>query len=75
MRYIHLHRIPLVDHAKHELDIFQLFQPGNVLKDINNLRYFKFIGDDRATYIIRQDMDSLDWELTFFQGVGQGNTG
>ena len=30
-------------------------------------RYFKFIGDDRATYIIRQDMDSLDWELTFYQ--------
>jgi len=30
-------------------------------------RYFKFIGDDRATYIIRQDMDSLDWELTYYQ--------
>ena len=30
-------------------------------------RYFKFIGDDRATYIIRQDMDSLDWELMFYQ--------
>ena len=30
-------------------------------------RYFKFIGDDNATYIIRQDMDSLDWELTYYQ--------
>ena len=30
-------------------------------------RYFKFIGDDRATYIIRQDTDSLDWELTYYQ--------
>jgi len=30
-------------------------------------RYFKFIGDDSATYIIRQDMDSLDWELTYYQ--------
>ena len=30
-------------------------------------RYFKFIGDDKATYIIRQDKDSLGWELTFYQ--------
>lgn len=30
-------------------------------------RYFKFIGDDRATYIIRQDMNSLEWELTYYQ--------
>jgi hypothetical protein len=30
-------------------------------------RYFKFIGDDGATYIIRHDMDSLAWELTFYQ--------
>lgn len=30
-------------------------------------RYFKFIGDDHATYIIRHDMHSLDWELIFYQ--------
>ena len=30
-------------------------------------RYFKFIGDDSATYIIRQDMNSLDWVLTLYQ--------
>ena len=33
-------------------------------------RYVKFIGDDSATYIIRQDMDSLDWELTFYKRKG-----
>ena len=38
-------------------------------------RYFKFIGDDTATYIIRQDMNSLDWELTFFQDARKGNAG
>ncbi|MBW2612110.1 MAG: hypothetical protein JRE12_07050 [Deltaproteobacteria bacterium] len=30
-------------------------------------RYFKVIGDDDATYIIRQDMISYDWELTYYQ--------
>jgi hypothetical protein len=30
-------------------------------------RYFKCLGSDRATYIIRQDMDSLDWELTYYR--------
>lgn len=34
-------------------------------------RYFKFIGDDGDTYIIRHDMNSLDWELTFYQSSGQ----
>jgi len=33
-------------------------------------RYFKFIGDNAATYIIRHDMNSLDWELTFYQQKG-----
>ena len=33
-------------------------------------RYFKLIGDDGATYIIRQDMDSLDWELTYYNQKG-----
>lgn len=36
-------------------------------------RYFKFIGDDNAIYIIRQDMNSLDWELTFFQDARKRN--
>ncbi len=30
-------------------------------------RYFKCLGDDGATYIIRQDMDSLYWELTYYK--------
>ncbi len=34
-------------------------------------RYFKFTGDDGATYIIRQDMNSLDWELTFYRQAEQ----
>ena len=36
-------------------------------------RYFKFIGDDDATYIIRQDMTSLNWKLIFYkQTQGDG---
>ena len=30
-------------------------------------RYFKIIGDDNATYIIRQDMASQAWELTYYK--------
>ncbi len=30
-------------------------------------RYFKCLGGDGATYIIRQDMDSLHWELTYYK--------
>jgi len=30
-------------------------------------RYFKFIGDDHATYIIRQDMAEQEWELTYYK--------
>ena len=33
-------------------------------------RYFKCTGDDGATYIIRHDMDSLEWELTYYQRKG-----
>ncbi len=33
-------------------------------------RYFKLVGDDCATYIIRQDMDSLEWELTYYKQKG-----
>ncbi len=30
-------------------------------------RYFKCIGDDQATYIIRHDLQTLRWELIFYQ--------
>ena len=30
-------------------------------------RYFKIRGDDDATYIIRQDTITYDWELTYYQ--------
>lgn len=35
-------------------------------------RYFKILGDDRATYIIRHDMDSWVWELIFYQEAKGG---
>lgn len=30
-------------------------------------RYFKFRGDDRGIYIIRHDVVSLQWQVTFYQ--------
>jgi len=30
-------------------------------------RYFKVIGADDATYIIRQDMTNYAWELTYYR--------
>ena len=30
-------------------------------------RYFKLLGDDAGIYIIRHDMNSWIWELTFYQ--------
>jgi len=30
-------------------------------------RYFKFRGDDQGTYIIRNDVVSLAWQITFYQ--------
>jgi hypothetical protein len=33
-------------------------------------RYFKILGDDDATYIIRHDTISSDWELVFYQAAG-----
>ncbi len=30
-------------------------------------RYFKILGADRATYIIRQDIPKDDWEMTMYQ--------
>jgi hypothetical protein len=32
-------------------------------------RYFKFMGDDDAIYIIRQDMNTQAWELTYYKQV------
>ena len=37
-------------------------------------RYFKFVGDDGGTYIIRQDMNAMEWELTYYQGTETGKT-
>jgi hypothetical protein len=33
-------------------------------------RYFKIIGNDEATYIIRHDSVSGQWELVFYQVAG-----
>ena len=33
-------------------------------------RYFKILGDDEATYIIRHDSVSGQWELVFYQVAG-----
>ncbi|MBW1698000.1 MAG: hypothetical protein JRH18_03645 [Deltaproteobacteria bacterium] len=30
-------------------------------------RYFKILGDDAGLYIIRHDIESWNWELTFFR--------
>lgn len=30
-------------------------------------RYFKVVGEDRAVYIIRHDMDAQIWELVYFK--------
>jgi len=32
-------------------------------------RYFKIIGDDDAVYIIRQDFETFNWELTLYQAA------
>ncbi len=32
-------------------------------------RYFKILGDDRAIYIIRHDMEKWIWELTFYSQI------
>jgi hypothetical protein len=34
-----------------------------------NHRYFKLIGDDGNTYIIRHDIETYTWELTFYQAT------
>ena len=32
-------------------------------------RYFKMLGEDDATYILRHDEDAQTWELTMFGGA------
>ena len=34
-------------------------------------RYFKCIGDDDASYIVRNDVRSGIWELTLYRAAGQ----
>ena len=38
-------------------------------------RYFKILGDDNATYIIRHDITAAEWELTFYQDFLCGSRG
>lgn len=33
-------------------------------------RYFRLVGDDDSVYIIRHDMETLDWELIFYRKSG-----
>ena len=33
-------------------------------------RYFKVRGDDNGIYILRQDLEAVAWELTFYDGEG-----
>lgn len=33
-------------------------------------RYFKVVGDDHSTYILRHDSETYEWELTFYQKEG-----
>jgi hypothetical protein len=35
-------------------------------------RYFKILGSDGGTYIVRHDPESGRWELTFFRQEGVG---
>jgi hypothetical protein len=40
-------------------------------------RYFKIVGSDDATYIIRHDTETWQWELVFYQseeGITGGNS-
>ncbi|MGD2270178.1 MAG: hypothetical protein PVI06_07250 [Desulfobacterales bacterium] len=36
-------------------------------------RYFKILGDDRATYIIRHDIENWRWELIFYRQIEDSN--
>ena len=30
-------------------------------------RYFKILSDDNAVFILRHDIESMNWELTFYE--------
>ena len=34
-------------------------------------RYFKFRGDDCCIYIIRHDLTTIEWQITFYQDQGR----
>ena len=36
-------------------------------------RYFKLLGDDNATYILRHDSESWEWDLTFYKEGSKNN--
>lgn len=38
-------------------------------------RYFKIVGEDGATYILRHDVPSDRWELTMFNRLGETPSG
>ena len=57
---------------------FILWESGKIeVKDIIDRwlapdhRYFKILGDDDAVYIIRHDLQSWKWELTFYKAAGE----
>lgn len=35
-------------------------------------RYFKVIGGDEAIYIIRQDTETMQWDLTYYKQADEG---
>ena len=34
-------------------------------------RYFKLLGDDNSVYIVRHDIETFTWELTFYTAEGR----
>ena len=37
--------------------------------------YFKVLGSDQATYILRQDLTRHSWEMTMYQSPAAGDAG
>ncbi len=37
-------------------------------------RYFKCLGNDGGIYIVRQDMNALEWTLTYYQDASRGKS-
>jgi hypothetical protein len=58
------------DEAPRSIQLGSLVVQVNEIKDrwlSTDHRYFKLIGDDDATYIIRQDVEKQKWELTYYK--------